>query len=77
MQVAKQLLLLPETHFTMTEDELHEDRARWLGELAFAGGDVDLQRGWADYVKSERAKLEAVFPKARAIGAARFKELSA
>lgn len=54
-----------------------EDRARWLGELAFAGGDEALQSGWADYVKSERAKLEAVYPQAKAIGAARFKELSA
>ena len=61
----------------MTEDELHEERARWLGELAWACGDAALQAGWAEYVKAERALLEAVFPKARSIGAGRFKELSA
>lgn len=60
----------------MTEEEIHEDRARWLGELAYACGDVDLQQGWAEYVKAERAKIEAVHPKARAIGLARFKEIS-
>ena len=65
------------TETSNAHELIMEDRARWLGELAFASGDVDLQTGWADYVKSERAKLEAVFPKARAIGAARFKELSA
>jgi len=58
-------------------EELLESRARWLGELAYALGDADLQHGWAEYVKAERAKIEAVHPKARAIGLARFKELAA
>ncbi len=59
------------------EELILESRARWLGELAYAGGDVDLQHGWADYVKAEREKIEAMHPKCKAIGAARFKELSA
>lgn len=57
-------------------EDLLESRARWLGELAWANGDSALQAGWADYVKSERAKIEAIYPKAKAVGAARFKELS-
>ena len=52
-----------------------ESRARGLGELAFANGDPDLQRGWADYVKAERAELEKVFPLAGVVGLSRFKEL--
>lgn len=58
----------------MTE-EAATDRALWLGELAFANGDPDLQRGWADYVKAERAELEKVFPLAGVVGLGRFKEL--
>lgn len=55
---------------------LLERRARWLGELAFAGGDADRQKGWADYVKAEREALDIHMPGASKIAYARFKELS-
>lgn len=65
------------TETSNAHELIMEDRARWLGELAYAGGDVDLQHGWADYVKSEREKIEKIHPPCRAVAFARFKELSA
>ena len=51
------------------------ERARWLGELAYANGDAKMQSGWADYVKAERGQLEAVLPDAKKTAFIRFKEL--
>lgn len=51
------------------------ERARWLGELAYANGDAKMQAGWSEYVKAKRAELEAIFPDAKKAAFTRFKEL--
>jgi len=52
------------------------DRARWLGELAYANGDSVMQSGWAEYVKEERGRIETVNPGAKIEAYSKFKELS-
>jgi hypothetical protein len=56
--------------------DLAKTRARWLGELAYAGGIPERQAGWAEYVKAERQKLEAAHPGMARVALARFRELS-
>lgn len=55
--------------------EMILERARWLGELAYAHGDPALQSGWAEYVKEERSRIEAVNPNAKKEAFMRFKDL--